>query len=166
MGTNRGAVGESGRGPEPAAQVRARPRPVLVAGALLGIETAVLAGLGVLLVVRGFGSDIDDVGRAETGGLLALVGAACLGLVTWGVFRGREGFRTPALVTQILCLPVAWGLLQGGLYGYGVPLVAVPITIVIALGLGGGYFRSGDDADQPAAHQPDGGQRAPRRTST
>ncbi|WP_230204755.1 hypothetical protein [Parafrankia elaeagni] len=124
------------------------PRPLLVAGALLGLQTVVLTGLGVLLVVRGFGSDIDDVGRAETGGLLALVGAAGLGLVTWGVLRGREAFRSPALVTQVLCLPVAWGLLQGGLYGYGVPLVVVPIMIIVAIALGGGYARPGASQEQ------------------
>lgn len=114
-------------------------RPRLAAVVLLGIESVVLLGLGVLLVVRGFGTGIDDVGRAETGGVLALVGAAGLGLVTWGVLRGRSAFRSPAVVTQILCLPVAWGLLQGGLYGYGVPLVAVPILIIVLLGIGGGY---------------------------
>ncbi|MEX5631410.1 hypothetical protein [Parafrankia sp. FMc2] len=146
MGTNRGVAGEPGGGP--AQQTRAVPRPLLVAGALLGLQTVVLTGLGVLLVVRGFGSDIDDVGRAETGGLLALVGAAGLGLVTWGVLRGREGFRSPALVTQVLCLPVAWGLLQGGLYGYGVPLVVVPIVIIVAIALGGGYARPGAGQEQ------------------
>lgn len=146
MGTNGGVAGESGRG-RAALSLGGLPLPMLVAGALLAVETAVLTGLAVLLVVRGFGSDIDDVGRAETGGALALIGAAGLGLVTWGVLRGRDGFRSPALVTQILCLPVAWGLLQGGLYGYGVPLVVIPITIIVALGLGGGYARSGEDQD-------------------
>ncbi|MEX5710422.1 MULTISPECIES: hypothetical protein [Parafrankia] len=145
MGTNRGPVGASGPAPAPSARVV--PRPLLAAGVLLGVETAVLAGLGALLVVRGFGSDIEDVGRAETGGVLALVGAACLGLVTWGVLRGRSGFRSPALVTQVLCLPVAWGLLQGGLYGYGVPLVVVPLAIIVSLGFGGGYARPAEDGD-------------------
>ncbi|OAA24959.1 hypothetical protein UG55_102766 [Frankia sp. EI5c] len=148
MGTNRRAVGDSGPKAGPGAGLGAVPRPLLVAGALLAAETALLLGLGLLLVVRGFGSDIDDVGRAETGGLLALVGAACLGLVTWGVLRGRGGFRSPALVTQVLCLPVAWGLLQGGLYGYGVPLLVVPLAIIVGLGLGGGYARSAEERDE------------------
>lgn len=119
-------------GPRAGGGVR-MPLPRLAAGVLLGIETAVLFGLGVLQVVRGFGSDIDDMGRAETGGALALLGAAGLGLVTWGVLRGRSGFRSPGLVAQIFCLPVAWSLLQGGLYGYGVPLVVVPVTVMVLL---------------------------------
>ncbi|EIV95778.1 hypothetical protein [Frankia sp. QA3] len=124
--------------------------PAWVASVLLAAEALVLLALGVLQVLRGFGSDIDDVGRAETGGVLAILGAAGVAVLAAGVLRRGASYRSPTLVVQILCLPVAWGLLQAGDYGYGIPLLVVPLVIVVALLASGGFGPSAPDARGPA----------------
>lgn len=123
--------------------------PARLASVLLTAEALVLLALGVLQVLRGFGSDIDDVGRAETGGVLALIGAAGIAVLAGGVLRRGAAFRSPTLVVQVLCLPVAWGLLQAGDYGYGVPLLVVPLLIVGSLLVAGGFGPSAPDARGP-----------------
>ncbi|WP_163551432.1 hypothetical protein [Candidatus Frankia alpina] len=124
--------------------------PAWVASILLAAEALVLLALGVLQVLRGFGSDIDDVGRAETGGVLAIVGAAGVALLAAGVLRRGASYRSPTLLVQILCLPVAWGLLQAGDYGYGIPLLVAPLVIVVALLAAGGFGPSASDTGGPA----------------
>ncbi|WP_462186224.1 MULTISPECIES: hypothetical protein [unclassified Frankia] len=117
---------------------RAASVPTRVASVLLAIEALTLLALGILQVLRGFGPDIDDVGRAESGGVLAIVGGLGVAVLAGGVLRNGASFRSPTLVVQILCLPVAWGLVQSGRYGYGIPLLVVPLVIVVALLLAGG----------------------------
>ncbi|WP_322762494.1 hypothetical protein [Frankia sp. Cr2] len=116
------------------------PPPALPAAvALLGAEGLVIGGLGVFLIVRGFGADTDDRGRAELGGLFAIVAAVGLGLLGRALLAGRSWARSPVVVVQLLCLPVAVSLLQGGRYGEGIPLVAVAVAILTLVGLAGGY---------------------------
>jgi hypothetical protein len=55
--------------------------------------------------------------------LLAAVAATGLGLVARGLLRRRRWARAPALVTNLLVLPVAVGLLQGGRWYVGLPLL-------------------------------------------
>ncbi len=98
-----------------------------------------LAGLGTFLVVRGFGAGTDDRGRAELGGVLAVAAGVGLALLARALFAGRQWARSPVVVVQLLCLPVAVGLLQGHRYGEGVPLVAVPILVLALIGLAGAY---------------------------
>ncbi len=138
-----GAGGLSG----PLAAWRSASVPARVAGVLLAAEALVLLALGVLQVLRGLGNGIDDVARAETGGVLAIVGGLGVAVLAVGVLGRVASFRSPSLVIQVLCLPVAWGLLQAGVYGYGVPLLAVPIVIIIALLAAGGFGPAADDAD-------------------
>jgi hypothetical protein len=122
-----------------AAAARATPWPARAAAALLAAEALVLLGLGGLLVARGFGADIENQGRAELGGIMALVAGLFVALLARGLLTQRHASRSPTVVVQLLCLPVAWGLLQGGMYGYGVPLVVVPVSILVLLGLAGAY---------------------------
>jgi hypothetical protein len=119
-----------------------------LAAALLAVEAVALVGLGGLQVVRGFGADIDDRGRAEVGGFIALAAGVVVALLGWGLLRRRGVSRSPIVVVQLLCLPVAWGLMQSGRYGYGVPLAAVPFAILVLLGLAGAdsQDRKGDPA--------------------
>ncbi|MCM3885007.1 hypothetical protein [Frankia sp. R82] len=139
----RSAVGRFGAVP---AAIRAAPAPAKVAGLLLALEALTLLALGVLQVLRGFGSGIDDVPRTEMGGLLALLGGAGVAVLAVGVLRRAAAFRSPTLVVQLLCLPVGWGLVQAGNYAYGVPLLVVPLVIVVALLAAGVFGPSEPDA--------------------
>jgi hypothetical protein len=98
-----------------------------------------MIGIGALLLVRGLGADVDDVWRAELGAALALALGGGVVLLARALLTSRRHIQSPIVVTQLLCMPVAVGLLQGGLYGYGAPLLAVPVAILILLGVSGAY---------------------------
>src|SRR5262245_23683943 len=55
---------------ETAAALVVAPRALTVAAGLVTAEGVLLVGLGAFQVVRGFGGGIDDLARAEFGGVL------------------------------------------------------------------------------------------------
>ncbi len=106
---------------------------------LVVTEGLVMIGLGVLQFVRGFGGDIDDPWRAELGAAIALAFGTVACLLARALVLRRPWARSPIVLVQLLCLPVAVGLLQGGMYGYGVPLLVVPVAVLVLLGVSGAY---------------------------
>ncbi|HEY2765965.1 MAG TPA: hypothetical protein VGJ13_18440 [Pseudonocardiaceae bacterium] len=105
------------------------PRPVLVAGVLVGLQGVVGVVVAVAVLVGGF-----------TGITLALATAAwfagcAAALLALGVnlVRGRRGARSPSVVAQILLLGVAWYAAgPSSQPGYGIP-AAVFCVVVLAL---------------------------------
>ncbi|GHF51644.1 hypothetical protein GCM10010218_36590 [Streptomyces mashuensis] len=94
----------------------ARPRPagLTAAAVLTGLEGLVLAAAGVLLLVMGLLGTPDSPRQAETGGLTVLVLALLPLLAARGLWLLRRWSRGPAVITQIMALPVAWTLFNGG----------------------------------------------------
>jgi hypothetical protein len=113
--------------------LRMLSKPEVAASALVALESLFLIGLGVLQLVRGFGSDIDDPLRAEVGAALGLFGGGCLAMAARALAAGRRWARSPVLVTQLLSLPVAVALIQNDLIGYGVPLAATAGAVIVLL---------------------------------
>jgi hypothetical protein len=88
------------------------PPQVRLAGLLVGLQGVLGLGFAVALVVRALGVEgaglvRDIVGEA---GYFAVIGAAVVA-VGIGLVRGRRWARTPAIVTQLLLLPVVYTLL-------------------------------------------------------
>ena len=89
------------------------PRQVRLAGVLVAIQGLLGLGFAVALTVRaltveGAGLPVRDiVGEA---GYFVLIGAALVA-VGAGLVAGRRWARTPAIVTQLLLLPVVYTLL-------------------------------------------------------
>ncbi|MHA6617288.1 hypothetical protein [Pseudonocardia sp. DLS-67] len=89
------------------------PRQVRLAGVLVGAQGLLGLGFAVALVVRALGAEDTDllvrdiVGEA---GYFVLVGAALIA-VGLGLVAGRRWARTPAIVTQLLLLPVVYTLI-------------------------------------------------------
>jgi hypothetical protein len=85
------------------------PTPVCVAGVLVGLQALAAAVFTVALVLAG----VTDLGRGPALGEAAffLLVAAALAAVAGGLLTGRRWARTPALVTQLLLLPVVYSLL-------------------------------------------------------
>jgi len=89
------------------------PRQIRLAGVLVGLQGLLALGFAVALAVRAFtveGSELlvrDIVGEA---GYFGVVGVA-LGAVGLGLLAGRRWARTPAIVTQLLLLPVVYTLI-------------------------------------------------------
>ena len=98
---------------------------VLVAGQALG-----LAGIAAFYLVELMVATPGDRVRAVVTALLALAAAAGLALVARGLLRRRGWARAPALVTNLLVLPVAVGLLQGGRWYVGLPLLVWALAVL------------------------------------
>jgi len=101
-----------------------------------------IQGQGVLLsaVAVGFGvyaltGTKQHHGLAQTEfefGLLLLAGLVLL-LAGRAFGRGRRAAYSPLLLLELLCLPVAWGLSQGHLWGYAVLVGGPALVVVLAM---------------------------------
>jgi hypothetical protein len=91
----------------------AAPRQVRLAGVLVGVQGLLGLGFAAALVVRALTADGGGmrvgaiIGEA---GYFVLIGAALVA-VGAGLGTGRRWARTPAIVTQLLLLPVVYTLL-------------------------------------------------------
>lgn len=121
--------------PAAASQPGPRPGRLTAAAALVALEGLVLAGSGAWILVEGFAGDPDDRGSAVTGGITLIV-LALLPLLAARGLLGRRGWsRGPAVITQIMALPVAYNLLQADSLAIpgGIALAAVAISALVLL---------------------------------
>jgi hypothetical protein len=103
-----------------------RPGRLTAAAALAALEGLALVAGGVLILVRGLTGDTDDSRQAVTGGLTLIVLALLPLLAARGLLLRRGWSRGPAVITQVMALPVAYSLLQAD-------SVAIPAGIVLAV---------------------------------
>ena len=80
------------------------------AGALVGLETLAAAAFTAVLAVRSGSAELGVGAMLGEAGFFLLV-AVALGAVAAGLWTGRRWARTPAIVTQLLLLPVVYSLL-------------------------------------------------------
>ncbi|GHA82165.1 hypothetical protein GCM10010392_05550 [Streptomyces clavifer] len=112
-----------------------KPGRIALVAALNALEGAALVIGGIYMLVMGLLGSPDSPQQAEMGGLTLLV----LGLIPLFAARGlllrRSWSRGPALITQIMALPVAWTLLraQGALIPVGIALAVVAVTALVLL---------------------------------
>ncbi len=132
--------------PEPR-QGTAAPRSVATITALaviVAVQGLGLIAIGVYLIVRAAQPDAGHPGSTEVLGALSVL----LGLgVVWmarAAFARRPRVRSPLLVLEILCLPIAVTALQGGRWYVGVPLGIAAIAVIVLMGLAG-FFLPRDD---------------------
>jgi hypothetical protein len=135
------------------AALGAAPRPLAAAAILVAAQGLLLVGLGLLQVVRGFGHHIDNLARAEFGGVISLLGGLVVLALAHRLVVDRDASRSPIIVIELLCLPVGWAMADNGLDGYAIPLLAVSVTILALLGIAGlrGRLARGDDDGQQSA---------------
>jgi peptidoglycan/LPS O-acetylase OafA/YrhL len=103
------------------------------ATALVGCQGLVLlAAAGVLVVETLTGRSTDATGARLTA-VLALFGGVGLILVARALARRRRWARAPALVTQLLLLPIGVSVVQAGQAPIGVPLLLMAGGLVLLL---------------------------------
>ncbi|MFC8173705.1 hypothetical protein ACFUJU_22860 [Streptomyces sp. NPDC057235] len=89
-----------------------RPARLAAAAAVAGVEALGLVAGGVYMLVRALTGTPGDLTGAATGAVTLVA----LGLIPLAAARGlwlrRSWSRGPAVITQILALPVAWQMLQ------------------------------------------------------
>ncbi|MCH0538278.1 hypothetical protein I3F58_01615 [Streptomyces sp. MUM 203J] len=100
--------------PNPTDAPASRPTSVTAAAAVAGSEALALFAGGLYVLVSTLTGSPDDVTQALTGGATLLA----LGVIPLVAARGLLGLRRwsrgPAIITQIMALPVAWTLLGAG----------------------------------------------------
>ncbi|MFE9722974.1 hypothetical protein ACFYQ5_05075 [Streptomyces sp. NPDC005794] len=107
-----------------------KPGRIAALAALNALEGAALVIGGIYLLTVGLFGRPDSIQQAEMGGLTLVA----LGLIPLfaarGLLRRRSWSRGPALITQLMALPVAWTLLrsQGALIPAGIVLAVVAVT--------------------------------------
>jgi hypothetical protein len=108
---------------------------------LVGLEAVGLLGVATFFGVELFVATPDDRVRALVAALLVLSAAVGLALVARGLAAGRRWARAPALVTNLLVLPVAFDVVRGGRWYVGVPLLLWALAVLVLL------FAPSTDAD-------------------
>ncbi len=111
----------------------ARPPALVVLVALVAAQGLGLVGLAVFFLVELMVSSPSSTARAVMAALLTLLAGLGLLAVARGLRRARRWARAPALVTQLLALPVAVGLVQGGRWYVGVPLILWALGVLALL---------------------------------
>lgn len=89
------------------------PTPVRVSGLLVAVQGLLAAVVTAVLAVGARTSPMGVVAVLGEAGFFLIVAVTLLA-VGAGLVRGRRWARTPALVTQLLLLPVAYSLLSSG----------------------------------------------------
>jgi hypothetical protein len=99
---------------ESSSSAPARPAPLLVGAGITALEGAALAAGGLYIMVSGFLGDQARLGFAEfSGAILLVIGLFAL-LAGRALLRGRKWGRSPAVLTNSICLPVAYYMWQSG----------------------------------------------------
>ena len=124
-----------------------RPARLTAAAAVTAAEGLTLAVLGAAFLVMGMLGHPEDPQMAETGGITMLALSALPLFAARGLMARRRWERGPALITQLMALPVAWTLFGNGAAmtagGIALGLAAVAViallvnpTATAALGIG------------------------------
>jgi len=118
--------------PTPAA---ARPTPLLIGAAITALQGAALAGWGVYDLVAGPFGDSASLGRTETGGVILLLMGLLPLLAGRALLKARRWGRSPALLTNSICLPVAYYMWQSGgaMAAVGVAVALLGLAGIVSL---------------------------------
>ncbi|QGV78643.1 hypothetical protein [Streptomyces ficellus] len=112
-----------------------RPARVTAAAAVAGLEALALIAGGVYLLVTSLTGRPDDLTQALTGGATLIALGVIPLLAARGLLRCRSWSRGPAIITQLMALPVAWTLLQASSAAIpaGIALAAAAVTGLVLL---------------------------------
>jgi hypothetical protein len=107
--------------------------PVARAAALVAVEGVALTVLGAVYGVAGvLGEPFDRTATLLEAGFAVVAGALVL-LVARGLARVQGWSRSPAVVLQLLALPVGVGLVQGRVWVAAVPVLLLAAGVLYAL---------------------------------
>ncbi|MEU4479905.1 hypothetical protein AB0F68_17890 [Micromonospora sp. NPDC023966] len=96
---------------------------------LLRAEAVALGLVAVWLIWSDLTARTTDLTSALLVTAFAVAGAAVLWALGTALGRRRSGARAPAIVLQLMLLPVGWYMIQGGLGWLGLPLMALGLAV-------------------------------------
>ena len=106
------------------------PRTLRAAVLLLRAQAVALGLIAVWLIWSDLTADTTDLTSALLVTVFAAGGAVALWALGGALSRRRAGARAPAIVLQLMLLPVGWFMIEGGMGWLGVPLIALGIGMV------------------------------------
>lgn len=107
------------------------------AAAVLAVQAVCLAVGSVVLAFSAFAPDTFDVVGAEVLALIGLATAAGLGYLARAVDRTEPWARGPVLVVELICLPIAWTVIQNDKLLPGLALGASALAVLVLAGRSG-----------------------------
>ncbi|MEU6235577.1 hypothetical protein [Kitasatospora sp. NPDC047058] len=91
-----------------------RPASLTVGAAITALEGAALAVVGVWDMVAALSGQSKQLALNEFGGLVILLLGVLPVLAARALLKGRRWGRSPAVLTNSICLPVAYYMWQSG----------------------------------------------------
>jgi hypothetical protein len=105
------------------------PGPLRWAAALLRGEATAIGLLAAFLVYQDLTTTAADLVAALVVTAFTAGIAAALWALAVALGRRRAGARAPAIVLQLMFLPVGYYMVQGGLAWLGIPLVVLGVLV-------------------------------------
>ncbi|MGC4894183.1 hypothetical protein [Micromonospora sp. DT31] len=128
------------------------PGTLRAAVLLLRLEAAALGLIAVWLIWSDLTASATDLTSALLVTVFAVGGAAALWALGGALARRRAGARAPAIVLQLMLLPIGWFMIEGGMAWLGVPLMVLGLGMAGLL-VSGPTNRSLGFGDPPASGQ-------------
>jgi hypothetical protein len=100
---------------------------------IVGAEAVGLGALLIFLLYEDATAKASSVSGAVVVTVYTALMAALLGLLAWGLSRRRAWARGPAIVLQILALPIGYSMATSGLGWLGVLLIVLGLSGAAAL---------------------------------
>jgi hypothetical protein len=107
--------------------------PLVSSVVLVAAQGIAVLATGAWLLARTSAGQAHDVGSALFLAVLALAAGVALVWLARPLLRGKRWARSPVVVAQLLALPVGAGLVQGALYRYAVPDLALAAVVLAML---------------------------------
>jgi hypothetical protein len=95
---------------------------------LLVVQAAAVAAVAGLVVYADLAGTAGTARSALTVTGYAVLMAAVLALLAWALGRRRAWARGPAIVLELLLVPIGWYMITGGAAWLGVPVIAVGLV--------------------------------------
>jgi hypothetical protein len=106
---------------------------LVISTAVEAVEGAAGLGFGFFVAWETIVGKPVDLASAIGVAVLAFLGGLGMLAVARGLLRAQRWSRSPAVVTQLFALFLAWDLVQSERPGYGVPLAVAAIVALVAL---------------------------------
>ena len=100
---------------------------------LLGAETLAMVVVSIFLLYEDMAGTATSTRGAVMVTLFAVLLAGLLALLGLALWRRRAWARGPAIVLQLLALPIGYSMASGGLPWLGIPVMAIGLAGAAAL---------------------------------
>lgn len=111
------------------AETDAQPATLRWAIRLLLAEAVALGALTLFLTYEDLTADATDLTSALLITVFAAGGTAILVFIARALGNKRAGARAPAIVLQLMLLPIGYYMIGGGLAWLGIPLMALGLVV-------------------------------------